>query len=618
MLHTMAFTALRLSLSQLDEFSRRLVDALAAAAEKSDSADDANLLRRAAGQLRSNRATFHRLLGDSLQHALLDAVEVAAAHVRSGLATGAMDLSLITFDAMERKVLIDNLSQAIDTRHADLLAILGMRVAHWLDSEEIGNAQNPFRSEVFLKACSDAWARFDLHGAAQHLVLHQLRPDVFLRLAPTWEALNQEFAVRKVMPDAEEKYRHRSLPPESLPAPSHVDTLRQWLAPEGTIKLIDARALQLLDKVFAGMQAQERIPQAIRHLLNSLQAPISRAMLVGSDFFFSPKDPVRRLLETMLDTGMGCSPDDATGDPVYQAIARAIVPVQTSDDIPPEDFVTARRDIEALIAREEDKSEERVAAMAEEAIRQEDIARAQSLAEDDVASRIETGEVPRFIEVFLQTHWIRVLAYAHGIATTRPDVLPGVLKAMDDVIVSVQPKSAAAARKELVDSLPALLSVLNTWLNVVKWEGAEREAFFSTLAERHAAALRGPVDLSPRAQLEVRMDAMQKASEHELGRRIHEQQVAALSDYLRLIDAMIPGRWAEFVRNDGSRVNCRLLWVSPGRRRFIFTGRHGQLLFTLADDALAQALKAERIVLMPADGLFAQALADTMRELGLR
>lgn len=617
LLHTMAFTALRLCMTQLETLTTRLNDALLAAAGKADCTEEAGQLRHAAAHLDGHRATFHRLLTDSLQKELLEAVESAAAHATSGVATGAMDLSLITFDAMERKVLIDNLSQAVDTRQADLLAILGMRVAHWLGAEEIGSAQNPFRSEVFLKAFSDAWTRFDLQAGSHRLVLRQLRPEVFLQLGSVWQALNQEFAVRKILPDAEEKYRRRTTLPEPLPAPSHVDTLRQWLAPEGTTKLIEARAVQLLDKAFGLLQGQGRIPPAIRELALRLHPIVSRAMLADAGSFFNERHPARRLFEAVLYAGLGCSPDDMQEDPVFQAIERIAAPLLADGEIPPEDLVAAKRAIGALVEQEEHKLEERVSVMAGEAVKAENLAHAQRLAEEDVASRIETGNVPRFMEIFLQSQWTRVLAFAHGVSDARPDVLPGVLKAMDDLVASVQPKPGAEARKELVDSLPALLGVLNAWLNVVKWEGEEREAFFSALAERQAAALRGTADLSPRAQLEMRMDAMQKASEHELGRRIQEQQLAALADYLRLVDGLKPGRWTEFVRNDGSRLNCRLLWISAGRGRFIFTGRHGQLLFTLADDALAHALRAERVELFPADGLFAQALADAVRELDI-
>lgn len=615
LLHTLAFTALRLSLAQLDAFTTCLGEALTAASAQADSPDEAALLRHAFEHLNGRRATFHRLAGDCLRQELLQATEAVAAHVTEGLTSGAMDLSLITFDAMERKVLIDNLSQAVDARNADLLAVLSMRVAHWLRAEELGTAQNPFRSEVFLKAISEAWNKFDLQGASHRLVLRQLRPEVFLQLGPVWQALNQEFVVRKVLPDAEEKYRHRKTLPETLPAPTHIDTLRQWLAPEGTLNVIDARAAQLLEKAFAHIQNQDRIPLAVRALLMHLQPTVSKLVQTDKNFFFDDQHPMRRLLETLIKAGLGCSPDKGSGDSLYQSIERIVMRLQSDQALPSKLLTEVTSDLNKTSMEEERKLGHKLAASTAEAINQENVSRAQQLADADVAVRIATGDVAELLEIFLQKQWTRVLAFAYSVRDTKPDVLPGVIKLMDDLIRGVHPKSSHDARKELVDGLPALLSGLNAWLNVVKWEGEERETFFSTLAEQHAAAMRAPVELTQRAQLEIRMEMMQKASEHELARRIKEQQEAALADFMLLVDRLAPGHWAEFVRNDGSRLNCKLLWISPGRSRFIFTGRQGQLLFTLADDALAHALRAGRVDLIPTEHMVEQALAAALREL---
>src|SRR3712207_7772335 len=44
-----------------------------------------------------------------------------------------------------------------------------------------------------------------------------------------------------------------------------------------------------------------------------------------------------------------------------------------------------------------------------DALRQEKMRAAQEAAEEDVAQRIETGEVASFVEQFLETQWVRIL-----------------------------------------------------------------------------------------------------------------------------------------------------------------------------------------------------------------
>jgi hypothetical protein len=118
-----------------------------------------------------------------------------------------------------------------------------------------------------------------------------------------------------------------------------------------------------------------------------------------------------------------------------------------------------------------------------------------------------------------------------------------------------------------------------------------------------------------RQALERRMDTVERASEHRLARRAQEQRAEAFAPFMQEIDGLAPGAWFEFVRNNGSKVNCKLLWISPGGSRFIFTGRQGQLLFTLDRDGLAQGMHAGRVVRLPAGELVSRAIAAALQKL---
>ena len=157
LLHTLAFAALRLCTAQRDAFTTRLEQALEARAGDATGDTDRAAFRAAHQQLQAHRGTFQRLVSDGLQRALMQAIQDAADDAAYGIDRGALDLSLITFEAMERKVIVDNLSQAIDRSGAEELAVLSLRIAHWLGVDEIGALRNPFRSEVFLKAVADSW-----------------------------------------------------------------------------------------------------------------------------------------------------------------------------------------------------------------------------------------------------------------------------------------------------------------------------------------------------------------------------------------------------------------------------------------------------------------------------
>ena len=274
-------------------------------------------------------------------------------------------------------------------------------------------------------------------------------------------------------------------------------------------------------------------------------------------------------------------------------------------------MVTARNltEAEAFFAQENAALGETLQHMINDAVREEDQSQAQAFAENEIAARLENGDVADFVEEFLQTHWLRVLEFGFGVRDAQPELLPQLLEAMDELVWSIRPKAGTEERKELLDRLPSMLAMLNAWLDVIEWQDAGREAFFAALAAHHAATMRAPAELTPRDQLEKRMDAVQRASEHQLARRAREDRQAALADFMPLVDGLVPGSWVELVRNNGGKVNCRVLWVGPARRRFIFVAASTRRLFMLSEETLAQALRAGRAAVIAPDRMVGQVLA---------
>ena len=78
--------------------------------------------------------------------------------------------------------------------------------------------------------------------------------------------------MRRVLPDAELMYRKRAEPTEFTP-PSADEALRQWLAPEGMLKVIDARAAEMANEVLAFLSGIETLPGRVR----AMSAPMPRA-----------------------------------------------------------------------------------------------------------------------------------------------------------------------------------------------------------------------------------------------------------------------------------------------------------------------------------------------------
>jgi hypothetical protein len=386
-------------------------------------------------------------------------------------------------------------------------------------------------------------------------------------------------------------------------------------APRGSLTQANENTIELLARLFDFMFREPHIPGDIKKLIGRLQLPLLKTALDDQDFFFLEDHPARRLVELAAQSGLAWDQARGRDDPLYRMIEDVVGRVQREHRPQPALFDNAASELAAWLAQEEQAGAAALSQAIDAALRQERIAHARQLAMGDVALRLETGEVAGFIEIFLETHWSRVLGLGHRLREARPEVLYNALEAMDDLIWSVKPKSGPDERKELLARLPSLLAMLEAWLNVVKWDGPERAAFFSELAERHASLARASVELSPRQQLEITMDVAQKASERSLDRQTQAQHEQAADEFVRLVDRLDPGLWIEFLRNSGVKVKYRLAWVSPERSRFVFAGRPGQEPITLTFDQVAQSFRHARATIVTADAVLERAMAAVLEQI---
>lgn len=661
-LDALAALALKNAQSQAEAFTTRLQQALEAAIESAPDIEQQEAARHAAAALRKKPREYQRLLASSLQEGLRQAVGALVESGVSPLERGAMDLSAATFEAMQEKVLLENLAGAIDKGNATALDALGVRIGVLL-GRELGTAANPFRAATFLSAALGAWQRFDFDPAASRAVLRQFRPEVFLQLDALLQSLNQLVAASAPQDTGASQ--------ESSPKPalrrrrgdSMLGKLQQWLAPrvpshsktqrgQGihpalldyltdlqklpittdtpdanvlrrvldeapsvAFSTLDRNAVELLAAAFELIFAEAPLMPEIKKLLERLQVPVLKSALADKDFFFTPEHPARNLLEAVARAGRACDPVQGKDDPLYQKLERTVERVVREFIDQTELFDHLARRLEAWMAREEKATGSKVETAIASALKQEEVHLALQEAADMIESRLEDGDVAGFVETFLRERWVQVLANALRRRSSNPQAAADVQSTMEKLIWSVKPKASPEERRELVASLPGLIGALVSALDAIGWKDAERDTFFAALAERHAAVARTPLESMPRQQLEIAMNLAQKASERRLQRRALEQQEKSVDEFVKSVDALVPGCRVDFKRPNNTALRCRLSWVSPERTRFVFHARPTQQVFVLASDMLAQLLRNGQASRVSTDDLVTRALAGALTEM---
>ena len=379
-----------------------------------------------------------------------------------------------------------------------------------------------------------------------------------------------------------------------------------------SLTLIERNTIELLARVFDYIFADTSIREDIRSLIGELQIPILRVALLDADFFKRDSHPARTLLDMLGRSGLR---GDEGADSLLDVIEGVVERVQFEFDEQIELFSDVVADLEAFLKEEELKAEAAISEPVQAALTQEKMRLARELAAQDVAIRLETGEVAGFLETFLLEQWIRILTIAHSVKDEKLHALENALKTMDDLIWSLKPKNSAKERGELISTLPAMLSLLNAWLNAIRWDEPERVIFFSKLAERHASMARAPLELSPRRQLEIAVNIAQRASNRRLDRFVLGKLDQVDDETSKHVEALERGMWLDFTRDNDQVCRYKLAWISPKRTNYIFTNRQGFEAFSIEKEELLRQFREGLVTTIVIDSLVDRALIFALREL---
>ncbi len=386
-------------------------------------------------------------------------------------------------------------------------------------------------------------------------------------------------------------------------------------APAGSLTRADEGTIDLLSAVFESVFRDESISPEIRNLIRFLQIPVLKAALVDKNFFFQEAHPARRMIDLL--SRMGWENRKDPDDPLYKAMQRSVEKVSEDHEEEMTVFTEAVNELEASIKAEEAAA---AAAMAEpiaQALKQEKMSVAAKSAKDAVALRIGTGEVVAIVEAFLENKWVSVLTIAYSVDAEKPGAVNNATQTMDDLIWSVRPKITQDERRKLIGKLPTLLSTLNKWLDVIKWQDADRLQFFAELAECHASIVRAPIEMSPERQVELAMEVAKKDAE----RRMQLQAVAEVKaeeapppddDAAIEVDSLARGMWLEFDQADGSQRKVKLAWISPLKTLYIFSTTGRQEAFSITGEAMAEQFRKGTVRLIRTEGVVAAALSVAM------
>lgn len=381
--------------------------------------------------------------------------------------------------------------------------------------------------------------------------------------------------------------------------------------PKGSLSRGDESTIDLLSKIFDTVFIDPNIPKEMRELIQFLQIPVLKAALADKNFFFEEAHPARRMINLLSSMGLD---QRSTDDPLFQAMQRSVDRVGDAAADTAGLFSAAVAELEDSIKADEQFEVKAIAEPIQAALKQEKVVAATRSAKSAVAARVSSGEVVAVLETFLENKWTSVLTVAYSVEEEKPGAVGSATRTMDDLIWSVKPKITRDERKSLIAKLPGLLATLNRWLDIIKWQEAERLQFFAELAECHASIVRAPLDITPERQLEIAVEVAQQDALRRLEKDKAAQAAveATPDDAEATVDTLERGAWLAFTQSDGSVRRAKLAWVSPLKTLYIFSLGGRKESFSLSAEKLAAGVRQSKVSIVQVEGVVERALSQAM------
>jgi len=360
---------------------------------------------------------------------------------------------------------------------------------------------------------------------------------------------------------------------------------------------LDQLTGELVGVVFDFLLTDRGLPDSIKNEVARLQIVALKSALLDRSFFARREHPLRAMLDEVVRLGSDPTLDTRPESHFVMGL-RSVVDQLIADfeaDLALFDAAAARlRNLAAEAAAEAEKS---LAEMTASLMAEERLAHLRSTAAEAVAPRVR-ADAPAFLRSFLLETWPLALADARFHGPTDDALWEERLRLVDTLQDSVRPR----LRHELppfVGTLPGLVRAVQEGIRVAGMPQDAARAFMDELMAAHTAVLQMRAVSVPSAA----QTGEASAAPAKTDTVAFERPGAAAVQLQR-------GDMVSLTNGDGGSQTAKLLWVSPGRSRYLFGlgGNGGARAMT--GEEVAAALANGRLTMLQSGDVLDRAFAS--------
>jgi hypothetical protein len=252
---------------------------------------------------------------------------------------------------------------------------------------------------------------------------------------------------------------------------------------------VDLATLDVMALLFDQIFGDTRIPTAMKALIARLQIPALKVAVLDKTFFSRKSHPARRVLDLLGEIALGLGERFGPGEPLHDRIESLLLDLmaQFEDDMSVFDRVAT--ELGEILCALNERAEEQSRHHAARVQRSEELNDARRFAREALRYRLAASEAPRSVARFLSSEWNKLLVLARLHQGEDGPSVRNLLKTVDVLLWSLEPKRTVEARKRFVALLPTLLRQLSLGMEMANTPPRVRQRVDAILLRHHTRAI---------------------------------------------------------------------------------------------------------------------------------
>jgi len=398
--------------------------------------------------------------------------------------------------------------------------------------------------------------------------------------------------------------------------------------------------VHLLDQLFGRIRNEPGISKGIGQELRKLEMPMLRIALEDGSFFSKEKHPARQLLNQIAEASIGYSDDvDFNSDPVGKAIANVASILNKTESLDRDSLGKLLVNFMALMEKERRGSTAREQRIVEEVVAQEKVNQAKKLVDETLAERMQGKTLPQLFVTFAEDAWCKVMFLACLRNEKTPEDWQTSVQLLDELLDHAMKKDV------VIEEVKSLIASVHQHLEDITFDpyelgcliGGLEQYFYTEVGEQveeprasneevidiNKLPVEGTVEQTttkaeskPQAPEALLKEVVVKKLKADIPGNIEEEEVREEpvdEEFLKVAGSLGRGSWVDFMDREPPNRRCKVAGIISPPGKYIFVNRQGAKVVEMNQNAVADGIKGENLVVVESVRMFDKALEQVIK-----